>query len=172
MPSGRWHSVGEAGKSGDFMGAGDGEPTVFRAILAGSGSTAASPYGTGAPSPCPAAAADASAVRVRPRPWDRPLPSPDVSLGFASTPRCRRSSLCFHPWADESGMSGSHHGDMSAATFHPAHAGPPRGSSAATGAPHPHRLADTLRAVKVYAEALFRVVLLGEYAEEAGVRRR
>ncbi|WP_128381143.1 hypothetical protein [Streptomyces cavernae] len=61
---------------------------------------------------------------------------------------------------------------MSAATFTPAHTGPPSGASAATGVPHPHRLANALRAVKVFADALFRVVVLGEYAEEAGVRRR
>jgi len=61
---------------------------------------------------------------------------------------------------------------MSAATFTPVQTGPPGGASAATGSPRPHRLGDALRAVKVYAETLFRVVLLGEYAEEAGIRKR
>ncbi|CAM5619420.1 hypothetical protein SVIOM342S_00557 [Streptomyces violaceorubidus] len=36
---------------------------------------------------------------------------------------------------------------------------------------HRHRLGDTLRAVRVFAGAAFDVVVLGEYGEEAGVRR-
>ncbi|WP_200306651.1 hypothetical protein [Streptomyces adelaidensis] len=64
---------------------------------------------------------------------------------------------------------------MSAATFIPASAagrsGPPPG---ATGLDHHnhHRLADALRAVKVFASAAFGVIVLGEYAEEAGIRHR
>lgn len=65
---------------------------------------------------------------------------------------------------------------MSAATFIPASAsgrpGPPPG---ATGLDdrhhHRHRLADALRAIKVFAGAAFGVIVLGEYAEEAGIRR-
>ncbi|AGS70295.1 hypothetical protein B446_17395 [Streptomyces collinus Tu 365] len=38
--------------------------------------------------------------------------------------------------------------------------------------PHRHFLGDALRAVKVFAEAAFGVVILGEYGEEAGVRRK
>ncbi|MDQ0950650.1 hypothetical protein QFZ24_004573 [Streptomyces phaeochromogenes] len=62
---------------------------------------------------------------------------------------------------------------MSAATFTPAHAspGPPSGATALQGS-HRHRLGDALRAVKVFATATLSVVLLGEYEEEAGVRRR
>ncbi|WP_330289060.1 hypothetical protein [Streptomyces sp. NBC_00576] len=58
---------------------------------------------------------------------------------------------------------------MSAATFTPAtvHSGatPVRGA-------HRHPFGDALRAVKVFAGAALSVVLLGEYGEEAGVRRR
>ena len=61
---------------------------------------------------------------------------------------------------------------MSAATFTPAHVspGPPSGATALQGS-HRHRLGDALRAVKVFAGAALGVVLLGEYEEEAGVRR-
>lgn len=65
----------------------------------------------------------------------------------------------------------SHHGDMSAATISPAPA-PGRASGATPVAgSHRHRLGDTLRAVRVFAGAAFDVVILGEYGEEAGVRR-
>ena len=62
---------------------------------------------------------------------------------------------------------------MSAATFHPAHPAParPSGATPLQGG-HLHRLGDVLHAVRVYADAAFRVVILGEYGEEAGVRRR
>jgi hypothetical protein len=63
---------------------------------------------------------------------------------------------------------------MSTATFTPAHIPHPHHGATATGStPHsPHRLGNALRAVKVYASAVFSVAVLGEYAEEAGVRRR
>ncbi|MEV6649088.1 hypothetical protein [Streptomyces sp. NPDC051219] len=61
---------------------------------------------------------------------------------------------------------------MSSATFHPAQAGPHHGATAASGTHHPHRLGDALRALKVFASAAFGVIVLGEYAEEAGVVRR
>ncbi|MEW2631922.1 hypothetical protein AB0903_09740 [Streptomyces sp. NPDC048389] len=35
-----------------------------------------------------------------------------------------------------------------------------------------HRGGNTLRAVKVFAGAVFSVAVLGEYAEEAGIHRR
>ncbi|MGW6455623.1 hypothetical protein ACWF94_06780 [Streptomyces sp. NPDC055078] len=48
----------------------------------------------------------------------------------------------------------------------------PQGATA-TGVPHaPHHVGDALRAVKVFFGAVFSVAVLGEYAEEAGVRRR
>ncbi|GGP35830.1 MULTISPECIES: hypothetical protein [Streptomyces] len=48
----------------------------------------------------------------------------------------------------------------------------PRGATA-TGAPHsPHRVGNALRACKAFAGAALSVVVLGEYSEEAGVRRR
>ncbi|BDH03183.1 MULTISPECIES: hypothetical protein [Streptomyces] len=60
---------------------------------------------------------------------------------------------------------------MSAATIHPA---PPRpsGATAVAGGEHHHVLGEALRAIKVYAQAAFGVVILGEYGEEAGVHRR
>ncbi|MFF0449100.1 hypothetical protein ACFYT4_22290 [Streptomyces sp. NPDC004609] len=48
----------------------------------------------------------------------------------------------------------------------------PHQGATATGVPHaPHRVGNALRAVKVFATAIFSVAVLGEYAEEAGVRR-
>ncbi|MFJ1732437.1 hypothetical protein [Streptomyces sp. NPDC088254] len=58
---------------------------------------------------------------------------------------------------------------MSAATVHPARL--PAGATPVAGA-HRHLLGDALRAVKVFAGAAFDVIILGEYGEEAGVRRR
>ncbi|MFI6103759.1 hypothetical protein [Streptomyces sp. NPDC051310] len=52
---------------------------------------------------------------------------------------------------------------------------PPDSSGATALGPdrHPsHRLGNALRAIKVFAEAAFGVVVLGEYGPEAGVRRR
>ncbi len=65
---------------------------------------------------------------------------------------------------------GAHHGDMSAATLTPA-PGRPSGATSLSDV-HRHRLGDALRAVKVFAGAAFDVIILGEYGEEAGVRRR
>ncbi|MEU6282276.1 hypothetical protein [Streptomyces sp. NPDC047028] len=60
---------------------------------------------------------------------------------------------------------------MSAATISPAPVRPPTGATAVDG-PHSHPLGNALRAVKVFAEAAFGVVILGEYGEEAGIRRK
>lgn len=61
---------------------------------------------------------------------------------------------------------------MSAATFTPAPApAGPSGVSVLTGS-HRHRLGEALRAVRVFAGAAFDVIILGEYGEEAGVRRK
>ncbi|MGW2786371.1 hypothetical protein ACWC3X_34905 [Streptomyces populi] len=63
---------------------------------------------------------------------------------------------------------------MSAVTFTPGPAGPgpvARGATAVTSVPHRHLLGDALKAVKVFGRAAIGVVLLGEYGEEAGVRR-
>ncbi|MEU6809042.1 hypothetical protein ABZ920_08560 [Streptomyces sp. NPDC046831] len=59
---------------------------------------------------------------------------------------------------------------MSAATTTPRPARP--AGATAVGGDHHHRLGNALRAVKVFAGAVFDVVILGEYGEEAGVRRR
>ncbi|WP_327696616.1 hypothetical protein [Streptomyces sp. NBC_00459] len=64
---------------------------------------------------------------------------------------------------------------MSAAAFTPASVASV--ASARSGATpvrggHRHPFGDALRAVKVFAGATLSVVLLGEYGEEAGVRRR
>ena len=58
---------------------------------------------------------------------------------------------------------------MSAATIHPAPAGP-SGATALQGTHH-HRLGEALRAIKVFAGAAFEVIILGGYGEEAGVVR-
>ncbi|MGW2950284.1 hypothetical protein [Streptomyces eurythermus] len=68
---------------------------------------------------------------------------------------------------------------MSAATLTPAPFRPPSGTTALDGIHHPPSITgNALRAVKVFAEAAFGVVILGEYGEygeygeEAGIRRR
>jgi hypothetical protein len=60
---------------------------------------------------------------------------------------------------------------MSAATFTPSRHGPPAGATALDGDHHRHRLADAVRAVRVFLGAAIDVVLFGEYGEEAGIRR-
>ncbi|MFI1165910.1 hypothetical protein ACH4UM_20395 [Streptomyces sp. NPDC020801] len=60
---------------------------------------------------------------------------------------------------------------MSAATIHPAPAARPAGATAVQGSHH-HRLGDALHAIKVFVGATFDVVVLGEYGEEAGIRRK
>ena len=64
----------------------------------------------------------------------------------------------------------AHHGDMSAATFTPA-PGRPSGATSLSDR-GTHRLGNALRAIRVYVGAAFDVVILGEYGEEAGVRRK
>ncbi|MFI9152967.1 hypothetical protein [Streptomyces sp. NPDC053367] len=59
---------------------------------------------------------------------------------------------------------------MSAATIGPVPLRPSGASPVAAG--HRHRLGDALRALKVFAGAAIDVIILGEYGEEAGVRRR
>ncbi|MFK0180859.1 hypothetical protein ACIQVR_33410 [Streptomyces xanthochromogenes] len=65
---------------------------------------------------------------------------------------------------------------MSAATFTPAPSvrpSAPNGATASGAAPHrTHRIGNAVRAARVLAGAAFSVVVMGEYAEEAGVRRR
>jgi hypothetical protein len=63
---------------------------------------------------------------------------------------------------------------MSIGSFTPGPRSPGRGSSALGGdtARHRHFLGKALRAVRVYAEAMFRVVVLGEFAERAPFTRR
>ncbi|WP_203615840.1 hypothetical protein [Streptomyces sp. SID13726] len=60
---------------------------------------------------------------------------------------------------------------MSAATFTPA-PGRPSGATPLSGLNHRHRVGQAFRAVRVFAGAALDVVILGEYGEEAGVRRR
>ncbi|MEV6835269.1 hypothetical protein AB0N17_12245 [Streptomyces sp. NPDC051133] len=60
---------------------------------------------------------------------------------------------------------------MSAATISPAPVRPPTGATAVDG-PHHHFVGNALRAVKVFVEAAFSVVILGEYGEEAGIRHK
>ncbi|KUO10464.1 hypothetical protein AQJ58_18830 [Streptomyces sp. DSM 15324] len=63
-----------------------------------------------------------------------------------------------------------HHGDMSAATLTSA-PGRPSGATPLSDA-HRHPVGDALHAIRVFVGAAFDVVILGEYGEEAGVRRR
>ncbi|MEV0038082.1 MULTISPECIES: hypothetical protein [unclassified Streptomyces] len=64
---------------------------------------------------------------------------------------------------------------MSTAAFTPAHAphgASPPGATASGSAPHPaHHVGNAVRAVKVFVSTAFRVAVLGEYAEEAGITR-
>ncbi|WP_030864501.1 hypothetical protein [Streptomyces sp. NRRL S-37] len=61
---------------------------------------------------------------------------------------------------------------MSAATLHPTTPPVrPTGTAPALGG-HPYRLGGALRAVRVFLGAAFDVMILGEYDEEVGVRRR
>ncbi|MEU9445786.1 hypothetical protein AB0D42_33920 [Streptomyces sp. NPDC048304] len=60
---------------------------------------------------------------------------------------------------------------MSAATISPGPDRPSAGATAVDG-PHHHWLGNALRALKVFAEAAFGVIILGEYGEEAGIRRQ
>ncbi|MFE9659258.1 MULTISPECIES: hypothetical protein [unclassified Streptomyces] len=48
----------------------------------------------------------------------------------------------------------------------------PSGATAATGEHRAHRVGDALRALKVFVSTAFGVAVLGEYAQEAGVRTR
>ncbi|MER7047390.1 MULTISPECIES: hypothetical protein [Streptomyces] len=57
---------------------------------------------------------------------------------------------------------------MSTATFTPSAQAP---RTAAAEAHAPHSVGGALRAVKVFVGAVFSVAVLGEYGEEAGVRR-
>ncbi|MEV5874174.1 hypothetical protein AB0L75_08080 [Streptomyces sp. NPDC052101] len=61
---------------------------------------------------------------------------------------------------------------MSAATISPSSPVRPPSGATATDGPHHHPLGNALRALKVFAEAAFSVVILGEYGEEAGIRRK
>ncbi|MFJ1974339.1 hypothetical protein ACIO93_37585 [Streptomyces sp. NPDC087903] len=61
---------------------------------------------------------------------------------------------------------------MSAATITPApRPSRPTGATPVLGS-HRHVLGESLRAVRVFARAAFDVIVLGEYGEEAGVRRK
>ncbi|WCD87841.1 hypothetical protein KPP03845_104242 [Streptomyces xanthophaeus] len=61
---------------------------------------------------------------------------------------------------------------MSTATFTPARGGRPAGATALTDTRHRTGFGSLLRAAKVFATTAVSVVVLGEYAEEAGVVRR
>ncbi|MCJ1680612.1 hypothetical protein MTF65_25340 [Streptomyces sp. APSN-46.1] len=62
---------------------------------------------------------------------------------------------------------------MSTATLNPIRGGRPAGATATSSDYRPrHRVGDLLRAAKVFAGAALSVVVLGEYAEDAGVIRR
>ncbi|MFJ1900890.1 MULTISPECIES: hypothetical protein [unclassified Streptomyces] len=60
---------------------------------------------------------------------------------------------------------------MSTVILNPRRTGPAHGATAATGHHHSHLAGNALRAAGIFVRAAFGVVVLGEYAEEAGVRR-
>ncbi|MGR4882752.1 hypothetical protein ACIPUC_25570 [Streptomyces sp. LARHCF249] len=61
---------------------------------------------------------------------------------------------------------------MSTATFTPVQGGVPRGATATSHVRTRHGFGGLLRAAKIFAAAAVSVVVLGEYAEDAGVIRR
>ncbi|MGW7441473.1 hypothetical protein [Streptomyces sp. NPDC054849] len=61
---------------------------------------------------------------------------------------------------------------MSTATFTPVQGGRPSGATAISDSPSRHSFGSMLRAAKVFTAAAVSVVVLGEYAEDAGVIRR
>ncbi|MEU9730794.1 hypothetical protein [Streptomyces sp. NPDC048002] len=61
---------------------------------------------------------------------------------------------------------------MSTATVHPAPGRHPATGATPVLGSHRHRLGDAVRAVRVFVGAAYDVVILGEYGDEAGVRRR
>ncbi|MFI6940567.1 hypothetical protein ACIBI4_14945 [Streptomyces sp. NPDC050418] len=63
---------------------------------------------------------------------------------------------------------------MSSATFTqaPVRPGKPSGATATGATRHTHHVGNALRAVKVFAAAAMDVIILGEYARDAGVVRR
>lgn len=69
-------------------------------------------------------------------------------------------------------VAAEHHGFMSTATFTPIQGGRPSGATAISDSTPRHRLGSMLHAAKVFAAAAVSVVVLGEYAEDAGVIRR
>lgn len=60
---------------------------------------------------------------------------------------------------------------MSTVILNPRKTGPAHGATAVTGHHYSHLVGDALRAAGIFARAAFDVVVLGEYAQEAGVRR-
>ncbi|MEU7602461.1 hypothetical protein [Streptomyces sp. NPDC041003] len=61
---------------------------------------------------------------------------------------------------------------MSTATFTPVQGSRPRGATALSDARPRRPLGRALQAAKIFAAAAVSVVVLGEYAEDAGVIRR
>ncbi|MGW0392342.1 hypothetical protein ACWDYJ_15910 [Streptomyces sp. NPDC003042] len=61
---------------------------------------------------------------------------------------------------------------MSTATFIPMQGGRPSGAATTSDSRPRHRFGGVLRAAKVFAATAVSVIVLGEYAEDAGVIRR
>lgn len=78
----------------------------------------------------------------------------------------------FRPEGDVESARETHHGYMSTATFTPIQGGRPSGATATSDFRPRHSLGGVLRAAKVFAATAVSVVVLGEYAEDAGVIRR
>lgn len=87
--------------------------------------------------------------------------------------RRTRRTCGFHPQGDVPGGAEADHGYMTTATFTPIPGGRSgRGATALSDHRPRHRVGSLLRAAKVFAATAVSVVVLGEYAEDAGVIRR
>lgn len=82
-----------------------------------------------------------------------------------------RDARGFRPRSDVRAGAKTHHGYMSTATFTSIQGGPGGATSLSDSRPR-YGLGGVLRAAKVFAAAAVSVVVLGEYAEDAGVVRR
>lgn len=89
-------------------------------------------------------------------------------MGPEEEPEPRRTS----PQGDAARAAETHHGNMSTATLTPMQGGRPSGATATSDHRPRHSFGGVLRAAKVFATTAVSVVVLGEYAEDAGVIRR
>lgn len=84
----------------------------------------------------------------------------------------RRRAPRFSPQGDVARRAKTHHRYMSTATFTPIQGRRARGATATSVTRPRHSVGGVFHAAKVFAAAAVSVVVLGEYAEDAGVIRR